>query len=218
MSNQLLTQFSQLLDILLLVLKPMLVLYIGFFLLTLTPQEKQPSGLAAKGASLFTLQVISILLLSYGALPPLMATLAGQKLNESWYITYLFTFASGGILFLWIDNAIRELPTTIKTLVRNAINGGVRLIGTTAIVFTLVSIGLAVLNNFTNQAGWWTIPVVLFAYGLLLNWLVMEKSVQPLQKSTTKITVTKPVAKVRAKISKKASKNSSIKTRRKVKK
>lgn len=193
MNNLLLTQLSQLLDIMVLVLKPAIAVYLAVYLLTLAPQEKHISRNAAKGAMLFVLQSISIVLLSYGAIPPLVATLSAQQISGEWYITYLFTFASGGILFLWIDNLIRELPLDVKGMVQDLITNVVKLIGTTAVAFTLISVALAVNNNQTTKAGWWAIPVVLFAYGFLLHWLVDNKPI--LQKkvaATTTVTTLKP--------------------------
>lgn len=212
MNNLLLTQLSQLLDVMMLVLKPAIIVYLAVYLLTLAPQEKQISRNAAKGAMLFVLQSISIVLLSYGAIPPLVATLSAQQISGEWYITYLFTFASGGILFLWIDNLIRELPLDIKSIVQDLIKNGVKIIGTTAVAFTLISVALAVNNNQTTKAGWWAIPVVLFAYGFLLHWLVENKPImQPKVAATQKVVTVKQK---RAKKTVSAKKSTSLKTRK----
>ena len=211
MTNPLLTQLSQLFELILIVLKPALVLYIGLFCLLLAPAEKQTSPVLCRSAGYSVLQLVAIALLSFGAIPPVIATVSAQSLHPVWYITCMFTFASGGLLFLWVDNLVRELPLSASRLVIEFMRGAVRVTGTIAIAFALVGVALALYNDQTTQPGWWAVPTVILGYGFLLNWLVSTKSAKKVA-APTKIRVSRPTTK--KKVVKKTTR-SSIKTRKK---
>ena len=184
--NALISQLSSMVELILIVLKPALLVYIGLYLFLITPIEKQSNDIVCKASGLFVLQCIAITLLTIGAVPPIVVTISANQLQPSWYLAYITTFISGGLLFLWVDNNIRTLPVVTKQIVQELLRGGVRIVGIISIAFALISISVAIINSRINVAGWWAIPATLLGYGLLLNWLMSKKV-----KKNTSITLKK---------------------------
>jgi hypothetical protein len=173
-SNPLLVQLMQFYSVVYAVLKPAIIAYIllAFFLNT----EKNTGSVKQQleGLLYYVLQGIAFGLLSFGAIPPIIAVISGQQMQAEWYITFLFTFSSGGLLFLWADNKVRLLPSNAYAFIKMLFLGSIQIIGIVCITFTLISIAMATLYGQIRSPGWWSIPVCTITYGFLLTWLTAE--------------------------------------------
>jgi hypothetical protein len=122
----------------------------------------------------YAMQTVGILLMTLGAVPAIHGVLESLVLPEERYTTEIYIallvlFATGGLAFLWheqmaqtIDDASRKVTGVLFWFLW-------RTIGCMVVVVSLLSLLLTMLLSTPPLIeGWWTMPLVLLAYGAFL--------------------------------------------------
>lgn len=152
------------------IIKPLILLFILMFLFL--PKDTTSAKVRKYGQAVFGYFMMSlgIILMSVGALPTFMAAISPTGFSPEEYLGLLLIFTTGGILFLWVEQSVRELdeaskrfPMMIYTLVFKSI-------GYLSIVFSAISLSLAIALQATAVTGWWTLPLLTLIYGSILCW------------------------------------------------
>lgn len=182
-SNPILVQLIQFAPVAYAIIKPAVLLFIILTIFLVRPNMGGTLQEQMKGIAYFVLLAVSVVLITVGALPPIIAIVSAQQMQPEWYITFLFTFIAGGLLFVWIDNKIRELPFESYAYVQAMYRNCIRIVGVLSIALSMVSLALASMYEQLQLAGFWAVPVALLAYGTILNWLMSDK---PLKLATPK--------------------------------
>ena len=87
------------------------------------------------------------------------------------HLTLLLLFATGGILFLWVDQSVRHMNPDITRVPALLYTFALRTVVYVSIV--LSALYLLLLSAFAPTAGWWKAPSVLLAYSCLVAWLLL---------------------------------------------
>lgn len=175
MTPSIILQLKEYIELAFMVIKPATVLYILLFLAIAKPVQVGTLKEQSLGIIYYILQAISFVLISTGAIAPLASFLSGEILNPEWYITFLCTFATGGLLYIWTDNAISNLPAPSTIVPRILFIGCVRIIGILTITFSLIMIAIITMKSGITW-NWWVLPVVSVGYGLLLLWVTTDST------------------------------------------
>lgn len=163
----------------------------------------------------YTMQSLGILLMTAGALPTLVSVLAGVELAGTTYFTLLVIFAAGGILFLWHDNAVRDINEASRAVPGAIFQNMFKMIGYVIVLVWILSLFTSLMNGVPSEIGWWIMPLVMIIYGSLLAWCTRSESGESSQSVFQSITVNPPNAKPEKKASKKSSGKQSAPKRRK---
>lgn len=118
----------------------------------------------------YLMQSLGILLMTAGALPTLISVLAGVELAGATYFTLLVIFATGGILFLWHDNAVHTIDEASRAVPGAIFLYMFKIIGYAIVLLWVLSLITTLMTGIPEDAGWWIMPLVMILYGLLLAW------------------------------------------------
>lgn len=127
----------------------------------------------------YTMMALGILLMSAGALPTIISVLAGLTLTGATYFTLLIVFAAGGLLFLWHDALVRDIPIGSRLVPETLFLFLFKIIGYLLVFLWVLSLIVTLLNGLPNEQGWWIMPLVMIAYGGLFIWGTRTESTQP---------------------------------------
>jgi hypothetical protein len=188
-TNSIIIQLAQFIPVAQAVLEPTLLVFIILSIFLVRPNMGGTTAQQMKGVAYFVIQAIATGLLTIGALPPFIAVISAQQMQPEWYVAFLFTFISGGLLFVWVDNHIRNLPSESYSYVQTMFYNCLYITGLLSVTLSLISIGVATIYQQLQLPGFWAIPATLVAYGFLLCWLVTEQK----KVTTTKKNIVKKV-------------------------
>lgn len=118
----------------------------------------------------YLMQTIGVLLMTAGALPTLISVLAGVSLESSTYFSLLLLFAVGGWIFLWHEALAEEIPGPSRVVIQSIFVMLFQIIGHMAILVWGLSLLITFFTGIPEEAGWWILPAVMIAYGLLVTW------------------------------------------------
>lgn len=134
----------------------------------------------AQAVYCFAMMGIGVLLMSAGALPTVISVLAGVKLTGATYFTLLIIFAAGGTIFLWHDAMVRDVPERSREVSETVFLFLFKIAGHLLVFLWSLSVIVTLLNGLPLEQGWWIMPVVMIAYGMLFIWCTRpEEPVQP---------------------------------------
>ncbi len=132
----------------------------------------------------YGMQGFGIFLMSAGGLPAIFGVT--QKLfvgTESYttetYLALLMLFATGGLLFLWHEQAAEKIDTASSAVPAVLFWYTFKAVGLVISVFAALSTLLTMLLLRPLPPEWWVQPVVLFVYGLLLSWCTRSPAEEP---------------------------------------
>lgn len=175
----------------------------------------------AQAVYCYLMQAIGIILMTLGGLPTVYAVLAAHPFATTSYLSLLFLFAIGGLIFLAHDHLIQRLDAEARAIPFLLYTYTLRVLG---VVVSLMGLLLLLLRPLLTMEplvnGWWAQPIVLILYGLLLHWSVSQsspnvnlsfRSISLLPKSKA-ARVKKPAAK---KVRKKATRKRVVRKKRK---
>jgi uncharacterized membrane protein len=174
-TNPVILHLAQFYPIAVTIIKPAILLFIILTIFLVRPNLGGSTKEQMKGILLCILLGVGTVLTTVGALPPLLAVISAQNMQPEWYITFLFTFIGGGLLYVWSDNKLRELPTESTEYTIQLFKSCIALLGTVAIALSIVSLAVASMYNQLAVRGVWAMPVVLLMYGGLLQYLVRDQ-------------------------------------------
>jgi hypothetical protein len=108
--------------------------------------------------------------MSAGALPTIISVLAGEKLSGITYFTLLFIFAAGGMIFLWHDSLVRDVPENSSVVSATLFIYLLKIFGHLLVFLWGLSLVILLFNGFPKESGWWIMPTVMIAYGAIFIW------------------------------------------------
>jgi hypothetical protein len=173
-TNPIIVQLAQFAPVAVSILKPVVLVCILLTIFLVRPNLGGTIAEQMKGIAYVVLMGTGIFLATVGALPPFIAVISAQNMQPEWYITFLFTFISGGLLYVWSDNKLRDLPLDSVAYTYQLFRNCVRIVGHTAVALSLVSLATASLYNQLSLPGMWAVPVTVLTYGLLLSSLTKD--------------------------------------------
>lgn len=132
-------------------------------------KEAKPKEVA-QAVYCYLMMALGVLLMSAGALPTIISVLAGVKLTGATYFTLLIIFAAGGLLFLWHDALVRDVPSTSRMVSETLFIFLFKIAGHLLVFLWSLSLIVTVLNGLPFEQGWWIMPIVMIAYGSLFIW------------------------------------------------
>lgn len=152
------------------VAKPIIILQLLAFLLI--PQILQSRNPKEVGHAIFCylMEGLGLLLMSVGSIPTFIAAFSPSGLHPEVYLGLLLVFATGGILFLWHDQQIREMDAEVKAIPAAIYFYTIKTVGYLCVVFAALGIALSITLGAVSTAGWWTAPIVVLLYGCILCW------------------------------------------------
>ena len=152
--------------------KPVIVLELIFFIIV--AQSMKGGGTAkdvGQAILFYVLEGLALFLMTLGALPTVMAVVGPQSFEPDLYLALMLVFATGGILFLWVDQHLRALPATAKAIPSSVFQVIIKTVGYLFVVFSALSIAMAIANAGGQTEDWWVVPLVSLAYGTLICFL-----------------------------------------------
>ena len=141
-------------------------------------KESKPKEIA-QAMYCISMMSLGILLMSAGALPTIISVLAGEKLSGTTYFTLLFIFAAGGMLFLWHDALFRDIPKRSSIVSETIFLTILKIFGHMLVFLWGLSFVIFLFNGFPVDQGWWVMPIVMMAYGVIFIWCTKDS--QPVQ-------------------------------------
>jgi len=123
----------------------------------------------------FSMQIVSVILMTVGALPTVYSVFAGVPFTGRTYVSLLAVFACGGVLFLMHEQKSHRLDPASKAVPEAITFFLFKILGNVIAILATLSILLALVTGATEAADWWITPLVLLLYGLLLVWCTREE-------------------------------------------
>lgn len=190
-SSQLITELLGFGNILYAFAKPIIVLQVfAFLLLARTFESSKDPWKLAQAFFCYIMEIVGIVLMSIGALPTIMAVLGSQGFSPDLYLGLLLVFAAGGILFLWIDQFVRNMDKQTRLLPELIFVYTIKTFGYLSVIFAVLSLSLSITSGALGTPGWWIVPLVTLAYGMLLSFLTSSvapwQAASPAKSATTK--------------------------------
>src|SRR3989338_7794840 len=154
------------------VLLPLVLLqFLALLLIPTLLHHKGDAVESGKAIYCLLLEGLGLILLTAGGIPTIYSVLSGSLLQDRQYLALLLIFAVGGLLFLWHDHLMLSVDKSVRALPQAILFFGVRLIGIATIVFSILSLVLAVLlRQGALEPNWWILHTIVFIYGTFLWW------------------------------------------------
>ena len=152
------------------VAKPIIILQLLAFLLIPKLLDHRNPRDVGQAIFCYLMEGLGLLLMSVGSIPTFIAAFSPRGLQAEVYLGVLLVFATGGLLFLWHDQQIREMDEEVKAIPGAIYFFTIKTIGFLCAVFAALGIALSITLGAVSQAGWWTAPVVVLLYGCILCW------------------------------------------------
>jgi hypothetical protein len=137
--------------------------------------QKSPED-AGRAVFGYVMLTIGVLLMSLSAVPTLIAVFGDAGFTVEVYFGLVLIFAVGGLVYLWNDYRVRELPAEATRLPGVIYRCIMKTIGQLSLVLAVLYFTMALALQGTDTAGWWSMPLTILLYGLLLTFLTMEPS------------------------------------------
>ena len=156
------------------VLQPLLLISILIFLLV--PRDGSKKELEQHSDAIFghCMLVVGVILMSITAIPTLMAVVSPIAFEPHEYLGLLLIFAAGGIVYLWVDQHLRTLNAAVLKMPSVVYKMTIKFIGSVSLLYSAISLSLAIAFQATHAAGWWSLSFVSFFYGGILCWFTSK--------------------------------------------
>lgn len=141
----------------------------------------------------YIMLAIGVILMSLSAITALMGLLGETTFNTEVYLSLVLVFAIGGLLYLWHDYRLREIPQKIKSVPETIYFFAIKTIGQLSLVLAILYLSLSITLTSGQPERWWSMPLSILIYGLFLTWITSETGSKA--KKVTKAHSIKPVAK-----------------------
>ena len=152
--------------------KPVILVQLVLFLfLPLMVRDKGDPRETARALFSYMMQVVAIILMTISILPTVIAVLAQQELSVEISLSLLLLFATGGILFLWCNQNVRDLPDEARIIPELIYRNLLKVVGYLCILAAALMLAFSTSFDFGNLGRWWIQPVILILYGGLLCWI-----------------------------------------------
>jgi hypothetical protein len=125
----------------------------------------------------YMMLTVGMLLMSLSAIPTLISVFGSAGFTVEIYFGLVLIFAIGGLLYLWHDYRVRELPADAVRLPKLIYHFFVKTIGQLSLVLAVLYFTMSLALQGTDTEGWWSMPLTILLYGLLLTFLTMEPAV-----------------------------------------
>lgn len=169
MVNQLLNELLQFMGAIYGFAKPIIVIELLMFIVVGQAMSTKASTQDLGRAVLcYLLEGLGVFLMMIGAMPTVMAAIGPHSFTPDLYLALMIVFATGGVLFLWVDQHLRTMPadaTAIPGMIYNAL---IKTIGYLFIVFSAITIAMAIASESTRTEGWWVVPMVTLLFGIVI--------------------------------------------------
>lgn len=166
------------------------VIILVLFTLVCLPAVFRPSSRAeaiGKAAYCYLAQMLGVLLMTAGGLPALYAVCTGNPLTEITYVGLLMIFAIGGLIFLWHDAVLHTIDAPSRAIPGTIFFITWKFIGLLVTAFAALSFVLKLILADTREPNWWTVQLIMLAYGLTVSWFVLyppSKAAAPAPKAS----------------------------------
>ena len=153
-----------------------LLLVLGLLMIPCMLQEGSRPSACIKAIYCYLLQLLGMVLMTIGALPASYGVIGkfatgSEILSAEGYLVLLILFATGGLTYLWhermaedIDDASRRVPALLFWYVCKLFGYCLTLSAVLWLILTML------MARDPLPPGWWSSPVILALYGLLLGW------------------------------------------------
>ena len=176
------------------------VLLLQLFAMLLLPSLLKP-GISAHqaGRAIFSylMQMLGIILMTVSGLPALYSVLAGQGFSSLAYTGLLLVFATGGLVFLWMDGIIRMIDVHSKAIPETMFFFTWKATGLLSLLYGILTLVINITLQPLILPSWWIIPVITIGYGIILSWFTMD-----IAPSSMTGFMTMPMARVAKKVGK----------------
>jgi len=147
---------------------------LAFLLLARTMEQSGQPENVGRAIFGYTMLLVSVLLMALSAVPSLIAVFGGAGFTAEVYFSLVLVFATGGILFLWHDYRLRELPAEARRVPATIYHFTVKSMGQLSLVLSVLYLTLAIALDSTATAGWWSMPLTILLFGLFLIFMTLD--------------------------------------------
>ena len=168
-----------------LVLGVVVVQLVIFLLLSkLLEDSKNPQN--EGGAILgYTMLAVATVLMSVSAILATISIMGGTlTFASSTYFALVLIFAVGGLLYLWNDHRLHEIPESAKKVPRVIFFYSIKAIGQLSIVLSALYLCTSIVLQNAITREFWSIPITLLLYGSVL--CILTKQEAPKKKPARK--------------------------------
>lgn len=160
-----------------------LAVFVLLFIPSMLSPGAKPAGVG-KAVYCYGLQGVGIFLMSIGGLPAVYGVVEKFALGtESYatetYLALLLLFATGGLLFLWHEQAADKIDAASAAVPAVLFWFTFKAVGFVLTVSSGLTLLLTMLLVKPLPPEWWVRPAVLLVYGLLLSWCTRAPKAAP---------------------------------------
>ncbi|MDD3897021.1 MAG: hypothetical protein PHU04_04265 [Candidatus Peribacteraceae bacterium] len=149
---------------------------IAFFLLARLLESSPKPRETGRAIFGYIMLAIGALLMCVSAITALMGVLGQTNFNTEVYLGLVLIFTVGGLLYLWHDYRLREVPQECRRIPEIIYFFAMKAIGQLSLVLSVLYLSLSITLAGNQAERWWSMPLAIFLFGFFLTWLTGESA------------------------------------------
>ncbi len=146
----------------------------AFFLLARLIESSPKPHETGRAIFGYIMLAVGALLMCLSAITALMGILGQSSFNAEVYVGLVLIFTVGGLLYLWHDYRLREVPQECRRVPGIIYFFAMKAIGQLALVLSVLYFSLSFTLAGNQAERWWSMPLSIFLFGFFLTWLTGE--------------------------------------------